>query len=45
MFDEAAQVLEDIAPEDKNRKEVRAFRFTLRPKSELERRQRFVSRS
>jgi hypothetical protein len=35
MFDDAAMVLEEIAPEDKNRKEVQgcAFRFTWRPKS------------
>ena len=32
MFDEAAQVLDYIAPEDNNRKEVRAFRFTQKPR-------------
>jgi hypothetical protein len=48
MFDEATQVLEEIEPEEKNRKEVlrmRTFRFTSRPKSEVERRECFVLRS
>jgi hypothetical protein len=48
MFDEATQVLEEIEPEEKNRKEVlrmRTLRFTSQPKSELERRECFVLRS
>jgi hypothetical protein len=44
MFDDAALVLEESAPEDKNRKEVLgcAFRFAWRPKSKLERRERQI---
>ena len=48
MFDEATQVLEEIEPEEKNRKEVlrmRTFRFTSQPKSAVERRECFVLRS